>query len=165
MSEAAKNNNAQVKDNPKTTNIANSNTIIERNTVASPMQAKEGAKAVVIPAKEQQAEVKSQVKQEPVKEVKSAIQKVEIKSYSTAPVIFTVIISPGVTGVFVSINTNPSTSGASLYVLPTTIPSSFIASTMQASFLPISLLFISFDTCCCKSISCFFLCFLIFDGI
>lgn len=70
MSEAAKNNNAQVKDNPKTTNIANSNTIIERNSVASPMQAKDGAKAVVISAKEQQ---------EPVKEVKVVSQKTEVK--------------------------------------------------------------------------------------
>ena len=69
MSEAVKNNNAQVKDNPKT-NTANSNTIIERNSVASPMQAKDGAKAVVISAKEQQ---------EPVKEVKVVSQKTEVK--------------------------------------------------------------------------------------
>lgn len=59
MSEVAKTTQEQVKANAKPTPVS-ANTIVERNTVASPMQAKEGAKAVVISAKEQKVEVKTQ---------------------------------------------------------------------------------------------------------
>lgn len=78
MSEATKNKH-QVRENSKL-NLANTNTIIERNPVASPMQAKEEAKAVVISAKDQKVTVNTQVKQEPVKDVKPVTQKVEAKS-------------------------------------------------------------------------------------
>lgn len=59
MSEVAKTTQEQAKANAKPTPVS-ANTIVERNTVASPMQAKEGAKAVVISAKEQKVEVKTQ---------------------------------------------------------------------------------------------------------